>query len=482
MISHTGYFVGKIPLFGKNTIFVKIQYSNPSNLIIIRMNYFKLFIVEDDPFYGELLKRHLQLNPDNDVFLFTNGKECLENLHLKPDLISLDYRLPDLSGHEVMKKVHVDFPDLPIVIVSGQEDVKTALDLLKEGAYDYFVKDNDTKDRLWNLLNKLREKEKLITEIDELKEEVGRKYNFTNIKGNSQAIKGVFKLLDKALKTRITVSVTGETGTGKELVAKAIHYNSNRSKNPFVAVNVAAVPSELIESEMFGYEKGAFTGAVTRKIGKFEQANTGTLFLDEIGEMDLNMQAKLLRALQEKEITRIGGNEVIKIDSRIIVSTNRNLTEEVRNGSFREDLYYRLLGLPIELPPLWLRGNDIIILSKFFIDEFCKENDIKPKKLSLEAQDKLMKYKYPGNVRELKAIVELGVVMADEDEIQPNDINFSSGDSVSNFLVEECSLSEYNRRIIKYFLEKYDGNVLLAASKLDIGKSTIYRMLKNDEL
>ncbi len=446
------------------------------------MNHCKIFIVEDDPFYGELLKRHLQLNPDNEVFLYKSGKECIENLHIKPDMISLDYRLPDMQGDEVMRKVFLEYPEMPIVIVSGQEDVKTALDLLDKGAYDYFVKDNDTKNRLWNLINKIREKEKLISEIDELKDEVGRKYNFNNIKGNSPAIKNVFKLLDKALKTRITVSITGETGTGKELVAKAIHYNSKFAKSPFVAVNVAAVPTELIESEMFGHEKGAFTGAAARKIGKFEQANTGTLFLDEIGEMDLGMQAKLLRALQEREITRVGGNDVINIDSRLIVSTNRNLAEEVRKGTFREDLYYRLLGLPIELPPLRARGNDIIILAKFFIQDFCKVNGLPQKTLSAESQEKLMKYPYPGNVRELKAIIELACVMADNDEIAGENINFNSTDSITDFLIEECTLGEYNRRIIKYYLDKHDGNVVLAAKKLDIGKSTIYRMLKNKEI
>ncbi len=446
------------------------------------MNHCKIFIVEDDPFYGELLKRHLQLNPDNEVFLYKSGKECIENLHIKPDMISLDYRLPDMQGDEVMRKVFLEYPEMPIVIVSGQEDVKTALDLLDKGAYDYFVKDNDTKNRLWNLINKIREKEKLISEIDELKDEVGRKYNFNNIKGNSPAIKNVFKLLDKALKTRITVSITGETGTGKELVAKAIHYNSKFAKSPFVAVNVAAVPTELIESEMFGHEKGAFTGAAARKIGKFEQANTGTLFLDEIGEMDLGMQAKLLRALQEREITRVGGNDVINIDSRLIVSTNRNLAEEVRKGTFREDLYYRLLGLPIELPPLRARGNDIIILAKFFIQDFCKVNGLSQKTLSAESQEKLMKYPYPGNVRELKAIIELACVMADNDEIAGENINFNSTDSITDFLIEECTLGEYNRRIIKYYLDKHDGNVVLAAKKLDIGKSTIYRMLKNKEI
>ncbi len=446
------------------------------------MNNFKLFIIEDDPFYGELLKRHLELNPENEVHLYKNGKECLDNIHLQPDLISLDYRLPDFSGLEVMKKVHLEYPNLPIVIVSGQEDVKTALKLIEKGAYDYFVKDNDTKDRLWNLTNKLRENSKLRCELDVLKEEVGKKYNFNNIIGNSQAIKNVFRLMDKAVKTNITVSITGETGTGKELVAKAIHYNSSRSRNPFIAVNVAAIPNELIESEMFGHEKGAFTGAVVRKAGKFEMAHKGTLFLDEIGEMDLNMQSKLLRVLQEKELTRVGGNEVISIDTRIIVSTHRNLTEEVKKGTFREDLYYRLLGLPIELPPLRMRENDIMVLAKFFIDEFCKENKVESKKISPEAHDKLMKYSFPGNVRELKAIIELAFVLADGNKIKASDINFNSTDSVSNFLLDDHTLAEYNRQIIKYYLEKYDNNVVLAAKKLDIGKSTIYRMLKNNEL
>ncbi len=446
------------------------------------MNYFKLFVVEDDPFYGKLLKRHLLLNPDNEVLLYTNGKDCLSNIHLQPDLVLLDHGLPDISGSEVMKKIHLEYPNMPVVIVSGQEDVKTALDLLKEGAYDYFVKGDDTKDRVWNLITKLREKEKLKTEIDILKEEVGIKYSFKNIKGNSPAIKNIFKLMDKALKTKITVSISGETGTGKELVAKAIHYNSVRSKAPFVAINVAAIPSELIESEMFGYEKGAFTGAINSRVGKFEEANGGTLFLDEIGEMNLSMQTKLLRVLQEKELTRVGGNKVISIDSRIIVSTNLNLGDEVAKGTFREDLYYRLLGLPIVIPPLRSRGNDVLILAKFFIDEFCKENELSAKIISNDAHDKLIKYSYPGNVRELKAIVELAVVLSDNDEITASNINFSSPDSVSNFLLDECSLAEYNKRIIKFFLKKYDDNVLLTANKLDIGKSTIYRMIKDKEI
>jgi len=446
------------------------------------MSSFKIFIVEDDRFYGELLKRHLQLNPENEVYLYLTGKDCLTNLHLKPDMISLDYRLPDFSGDSILKKVHFDYPDLPIVIVSGQEDVKTAVYLLKEGAYDYFVKDQDTQDRLWNVANKIRENKQLKREITVLKEEVGKKYNFTNIKGNSTAIKNVFFLMDRALKARITVSIIGETGTGKELVAKAIHYNSTRANQPFVAVNVAAIPSELIESELFGYEKGAFTGASTRKIGKFEQANGGTIFLDEIGEMSLNMQSKLLRVLQENELSRLGDNTLIKLDIRLIVSTHKNLADEVKNGNFREDLYYRLLGLPIELPPLRQRGNDINVLAKYFTDEFCEANNLPKKNISLKAQEKLMSYGYPGNVRELKAVIELAVVLSDTTEIGPESINFNTTDSISNFLFNECTLEEYNKRIVNYFLEKNDNNVVVTAKKLNIGKSTIYRMLKNNEI
>jgi len=447
------------------------------------MNRLKIFIVEDDLFYGELLKRHLSLNPDNEVYLYKTGNECLANMHLKPDLISLDYGLPDISGLEVMAKIKADYPDLPIIIVSGQEDVKTAIDLLKAGSYDYFVKDKDTKDRLWNAINKIRDQVKLKRELNDLKEEVSKKYAFRNIiKGNSPAIHQVFELMNKAILSNITVSITGETGTGKELVAKAIHYNSNRNKKPFIAINVSAIPSELIESELFGYEKGAFTGANSRKIGKFELASKGTLFLDEIGEMDANMQAKLLRVIQEKEITRIGGNDIIKIDTRLIVATNRNLSMEVSKGNFREDLYFRLLGLPIELPPLRHRGNDILLLAKHFTAEFCAQNGVKTKGILEAAQNKLKAYSFPGNVRELRSVIELAVVMSDGNVIEEKHINFSASNITTDFLMEEASLAEYERKIIKYYLEKYDNNVVLTAKKLGIGKSTIYRMIKNNEL
>ncbi len=447
------------------------------------MNPFRIFVIEDDVFYGELLKRHLSLNPDNEVFHFETGKECLQNMYLKPSMISLDYRLPDLTGMEVLKKLNEEYSDVPVIIVSGQEDIKTALDLLRKGAYDYFVKDINTKDRLWNAANKIKENLSLKSQIDELKTEIVKKYEFGKIiKGKSAVVMSVFSLMEKAVKSIITVSITGETGTGKELVAKAIHYNSVQKNHRFVGINVSAIPKDLVESELFGHEKGAFTGAVARKIGKFELASKGTLFLDEIAEMDLNMQTKLLRVLQEKEITRVGGNSDIKINARIIVATNKNLVEEVKKGNFREDLYYRLLGLPIKLPSLRSRGNDILILAKYFADGFCKENSFDRKEISGAAKEKLIKYPYPGNVRELRAVMELSVVLADEGNIEEYHINFNSTHSLSNFIMEDMTLAEYDKKIIKYFLEKNNNNVVLTAKLLGIGKSTIYRLLKGKDL
>ncbi|HPD64643.1 MAG TPA: sigma-54 dependent transcriptional regulator [Bacteroidia bacterium] len=447
------------------------------------MESFKIFIVEDDRLYGELLAFNLSLNPDYEVELFTTGQECVSNLYKNPSAISLDYSLPDMTGFEVLEKIKKYNPEIPVVIVSGQEDVSTAVGLLKKGAYDYIVKDEDTKDRLWNCMKNIRENLSLKKEILELKEEIGKKYEFTSvIKGNSPSIQKAFRLMEKATKTNITVSISGETGTGKELVAKAIHYNSDRAKKPFVAVNMTAIPRELIESELFGHEKGAFTGAAIRRIGKFEEAHKGTIFLDEIAEMDLSLQSKILRVLQEKEVTRVGGNQVIKLDVRVIVATHKNLAEEVKKGNFREDLYYRLLGLPIELPPLRERGNDILILAKYFVDEFCKENKLPKLTFTQAAQEKLMKYPFPGNVRELKAVVELASVMTNNNYIDAEDITFNSASQTTDFLLEENTLRTYIQQIVSHYLKKYDNNIVLVAQKLDIGKSTIYRMLKNGEI
>lgn len=442
---------------------------------------YKVFIVEDDKWYNNFLQYTVSLNPEYIVESFFNAKDALANLHKKPDLITVDYSLPDIKGDELIKKIKDQLPDVQIIVISGQEDVQTAVQLLKLGVYDYILKDEDTKHRLLNTIQNARSNTSLKEEIVSLREEVAKKYDFSNtIIGNSDAIKKCFTLIEKAAASKIVVSITGETGTGKELVAKAIHYHSERKKMPLVTVNVAAIPKELIESELFGHEKGAFTGADARRIGKFEQANKGTIFLDEIGEMDITMQAKLLRVLQEKEVTRVGGNQSISLDVRIIVATHRNLANEVKEGRFREDLYYRLLGLQIALPPLNERGNDIILLCKHFIDDYCKENKSKKITLSSDAQKKLFNYHFPGNIRELKAIIELACVMCDHHVIQETDLTFNTEKSMNNILIQEMSLDDYNNLIIKNYLEKYDNNVLTVAKKLNIGKSTIYRLLKAD--
>ena len=442
----------------------------------------KVFAVEDDPAYAQFLSYVLSLNPDWEYEIFANGQDFLAQLHQRPQIVTLDYSLPDTTGAALLEKVKAFDPSIHVIIISAQEDISTAVDILKLGAYDYLTKDEDTKTRLLHSIANARKNVLLINELNFLRKEVGQKYHFSNsIIGNSPAMKQVFKLLEKAVKTNITVSITGETGTGKEVVAKAIHYNSARKDRPFVAVNIAAIPRELIESELFGHEKGSFTGAAARRLGKFEEAQGGTIFLDEIGEMELSLQSKLLRIIQEREVTRIGSNEVISLNVRIIVATHRDLAEEVKNNTFREDLYYRLLGLPIHLPPLRDRGNDILLLAKFLLNQFCQENGLETMMLSKEAQEKLLKYHFPGNVRELNSVLELASVMADSAEITADDIHFNSVRREENFLMEALTLRDYTFRIIRHFLKKNDNNVLLVAQQLDIGKSTIYRYLKEME-
>lgn len=445
---------------------------------------FLIFLVEDDPWYGQLLKYHLSMNPDYDVHLFNTGKDFLQQLHRQPDVVCIDYGLPDIQGDKLLKEVLQFNNQIPVVIISGQEEISVAVDLLKSGARDYIIKDTHTKDMLWRSILNIRENTGLKQQVEELKVELERKYDFENsIIGQSDSIKGTFRLLEKAISSNINVSITGETGTGKELVAKAIHYNSDRKKKPFVAVNMAAIPRELVESELFGHEKGAFTGAMTQKTGKFEEANGGTLFLDEIGELDLNIQSKILRALQEREVTKVGSNQGTKIDIRLVTATHKDLGEEVKKGNFREDLYFRIIGLPVELPPLRFRDKDILILAKHFIDLYARDNKVKAPSLSGDARTKLMKYNYPGNVRELKAVLDLACVMCDGNVIMAEDITFHSLKSgQGDFTLTEKTLKEYTADIVTFFLKKYNNDVMEVAKKLDIGKSTIYNMLKAGEI
>nr|WP_321405716.1 sigma-54 dependent transcriptional regulator [uncultured Carboxylicivirga sp.] len=443
----------------------------------------RINVIEDDKVFNKLIEHTLKLNPDYEVQSYFNGKDFIRNLNDNPDVVTLDLGLPDFTGNEILKKIKRFNPEIDVIVISGQDDISTAVQLLKEGAYDYITKDENIKDRLLHSIQNIRKNKNLKNEISQLKSEISNKYQYKNaIIGDSPAIKEVFALIDKAIKVpNINVSVYGETGTGKELIAKTIHYNSPRKDSPFIAVNMGAIPKELIESELFGHEKGAFTGAITSKKGKFEEADGGTVFLDEIGEMDFNLQVKLLRVLQEREITRVGGNAVIKINTRIITATNKDLAEEVRGGNFREDLYYRLLGLPIHLPPLKDRRNDTLLLTQHFITAFCKENGLEKLELTPAAKKKILSHRFPGNVRELKAVVELGAVMTNSNIIDQEHIIFNSTQSEEDLFNEEMTLKEYTERIIRHYLKKYNNNVLLVADKLDMGKSTIYNLLKKDK-
>jgi two-component system, NtrC family, response regulator AtoC len=442
---------------------------------------YKIFVVDDNNMFLKVMYKFLSQNEKYEVYALSSGRECISRLNEKPDIISLDYTLPDFNGKEVLEKIMQMTPETQVIIVSGQNDINTAIELLKLGAYDYIVKGIDTRDKILISIEKIIEKIELTNENVRLKQAVSKEYNFRNlIKGSSKGIENIFSLMEKAALTNINISIYGETGTGKELVAKGIHFNSKRSNMPFIPVNISSIPDTLIESELFGYDKGAFTGADSSKPGRIEMADGGTLFLDEIAEMNLNTQTKLLRVLQERELTRLGSNKPIKFDVRIIIATHRNLSEMVSKGEFREDLYFRLLGLTIELPPLRERGNDCIILAKHFINEFCDENGMAHKRISVEAQEKIRNYPFPGNVRELKALMELACVLADGVEIESSHININPLNLKQNLLSQEKTLQEYNEEIIRYFIDKYK-NIREVAKRLDVGKSTLYRYLKEQE-
>jgi two-component system response regulator AtoC len=440
---------------------------------------FTVFVLEDDEWYNNYLVHTISLNPDFVVTGFTDVDAFMKALPSAPDVVTLDFRLGKVNGDEVLRKIRAYNESLPVIVISEQENIETAVELIKNGAFDYMVKSNDLRNRLLHAIQVIRKESSLNERIEVLQKEVEKKYDFQkSIIGNSDGIKQIFGLIEKATATSITVSVNGETGTGKELVAKAIHFNSPRKSKAFVAVNMAAIPQELIESELFGHEKGAFTGAASRRIGRFEEAQGGTLFLDEIAELPLSLQPKLLRALQEKEVVRVGSNQPVKTDCRIIVATHRNLQEEVKKGNFREDLYYRILGLPIELPPLRERANDVLILAKYFIERFCRENDMPVRTLSDDAQKKLLSYRWPGNIRELKSVTELAAVLSDTQTIQADDIKLSAGDVLPGMMEKEITLREYSHKILQVYLKKYSNDIPLVSQKLDISQATIYRMLK----
>jgi two-component system response regulator AtoC len=383
----------------------------------------KIFIIEDDVMVATLMKQALG-KYDHELTHFTNAEDCLQNLHLNPDIVTVDYNLPGMNGIDLMGRIKSYNSSIMVVLVSGQETLEVVVAAYKGGASEYIIKNDSLFVNLENSIRNLSMNVVLKREVEFLKDQIIDRHKYSNILGNSNPVIRVLKLIQKVEKSNIMVLVTGQSGTGKELVAKALHYNSPRNRKPFVTVNMGAIPEDLIESELFGHEKGAFTDARERRIGKFEEANEGTIFLDEIGEMNLHLQTKLLRVLQEKEITRIGSNKIIKLDFRMIAATNRNLATEVKEGRFREDLFYRIQGFLIHLPPLKERGDDVILLAKSFLTEFCKNNKMEQVQLSKEAAKFMLEYDWPGNIRELKAVMERAALLCENNTIQIEDLMF----------------------------------------------------------
>jgi two-component system response regulator AtoC len=384
----------------------------------------RIFIVEDDIMVATLMKQALSQNANFEIHHFPTAEECISNLHLNPDIVTIDYNLPGIDGVTLMEKIRIYNRNIMIVMCSGQESVEVVVSCYRKGANDYILKNENMIADIENSINNLAMNVVLRKEVETLKDQIIDRNKYSNIIGSSNAIMRTLRLIQKVEKNNMMVLITGQSGTGKELVAKALHYNSDRARKPFVIVNMGAIPDELVESELFGHEKGAFTDAREKRIGKFEESDNGTIFLDEIGEMDMGLQAKLLRVLQEKEVTRIGSNKTMKLDFRLIAATNKNLQLEVKEGRFREDLFYRLQGFLIHLPPLCERGDDIILLAKHFLADFCKQNKLTQYSISKEACKFMLDYKWPGNVRELKAIIERATLMAENNTITVEDLTF----------------------------------------------------------
>jgi DNA-binding NtrC family response regulator len=384
----------------------------------------RVFLVEDDMMVAAIIEKKLSALPHIEITHFVTGEESLQALNDKPEIIIIDYNLPGIDGLTLLKQVKIYSPNSMVIVCSGQENLRIALNFQENGANKYIIKDELMLLNLETEVKNLTMHVTLRREVEFLQDQIIDRHRYSNILGNSQPILRVLRLIQKVEKNNMMVLITGQSGTGKELVAKALHYNSPRARKPFVVVNMGAIPTELIESELFGHEKGAFTDARERRIGKFEQAEGGTIFLDEIGEMEMGMQAKLLRILQEKEVTRIGSNKTIKLDFRLVAATNRNLAEEVKAGRFREDLFYRIQGFLIHLPPLHQRGDDILLLAKSFLKEFCEQNRLPQQTIEKDACKFMLDYKWPGNIRELKAVIERAALMAEDNRITVEELTF----------------------------------------------------------
>ena len=439
-----------------------------------------ILVVEDE----EKLRRviELQLRTAGFDVEKAGSAEEAEQLCDRADLILTDLRLPGQSGLELLERLHRQNSNTPVIVMTAFGTIEAAVEAMKSGAVDFLPKPFSL-DHLMAVVNKALEITKLRDENQQLRQELDARYQFDNLIGRSPAMREIFATVTRVAPTRATVLLAGESGVGKDMIARAIHHHSPRASRPFVKINCTALPENLMESELFGYEKGAFTGANTSKPGKFEQADTGTVFLDEIGDVPPSIQVKLLRVLQEREFERLGSNKTKHIDVRVLAATNVDLRAALEQGAFREDLYYRLNVMPINVPPLRERKEDIPFLAQHFVKKLSKDLGSTAHAISDGAVDRLLQYHWPGNVRELENVIERSLVMSTHEVLQPDEIRLDTQlrarpqAEMDKFLPEGMTLDEYEQSIIREALKRANGNKSQAARLLGLTRNALrYRL------
>lgn len=441
------------------------------------MANFSILIIDDEETQLVSLKSFLSKRGYK-IFTSNSGEEGLkiaaDNII---DIVLTDFKMPGWDGFTVLTKIKELNPEIDVVVMTAHGTIENAVKLMKSGAYDYLIKPIDL-DELENILDKIKERKQLISENKLLREQLQDKFSFSGIVTQSRLMESVLSTAGRVATTKATVLIRGESGTGKELIAKAIHFASDRKEKPFVIVNVASLSENLLESELFGHEKGSFTGAINQRIGRFQQANGGTIFIDEVGDIPLPVQVKLLRTIQFGEYQKIGSNTTEKTDVRIIAATHRNLEEMISNNLFREDLYYRLNVISIKLPSLRERKEDIPLLVDYFIKKFSNELGKEVNGISKEALDKLLKYNYPGNIRELENIIQRAVVLTRENIITKNDLPELNSAKENERLIDPYNLDDeyeikvktFERIMIEEALNRTNGNKSAAARILGISE------------
>lgn len=442
----------------------------------------KVLLVEDDRLGREAMADWLQ-SEGFDVLAVADGQTALQHIHDGIAVIVTDMKLPRTDGLELLRRARELAPHAVVILITAFGTVETALTALKEGAFDYLTKPVNP-DELANKVRQAVTQREMAVEIASLHAQLNKHYGFENLIGKSPTMRAVFEKVRLVADTKSTVLITGESGTGKELIARALHHNSGRRNKPFIPVNVTAIPETLVESELFGHEKGAFTGATERRIGLFQAAQSGTLFIDEIGEMVPGAQSKLLRAIESRRVMPVGSTKEVEVDVRLVAATNRNLHEEVKQGAFREDLYYRLKVVEIHLPPLRERHEDIPLLTRFFLDEIARENRRPVRDIAPEALDLLLAYNWPGNVRELRNTLEGIIVLSTRERIDVADLpeQLRQAASAQAVIRRGMTMAEIEKEAIRRALEQTGGRRTEAAKALGLSVRTLQRKIKEYQL